>query len=691
MRRDDRVAPAASTRIRGRRTRRARDDRDLATFEGTFSCTRYLRLGSAALVVNASSARSAPHGVANGPQRHVAHRHRLRLARGLTCRPPRSAAGAGPSVMVPFGVGPDVPSTSGGRGSAPRRGLSVVGDGRGSPALFAVLAGDTTCACAVDRRLVRGRVRRRDRRGAADARPGARADHRRTPRGRAAWVLAGPLAGLFLGATAPRLSREPRVRRARSSGRRRLAARHVAGRPGRPRSLWRRRPRASAVLPDRGARARGVAAWSLARRRERGWRSDAGHVRPSRRRRRAIVAGGLLAMAIGPARLAVDTSKDAFLRRAGLTDAVRHAYLDRALHRWTRYVQWLALPLAALGLMRTSGFAGGCSRRGRRSWSSAPVGLSTGWFPADRLVTFGFSIPAPRGSRRGLVWLWLERRIVLATIVAAALVGLMAAGALISWSRQQPFVSPLEVARVTTAARIAQTLPAGTPLVFIVDDADATVSFLATRAANVHPRRDAPGPRRRRVRLRRHARNFLAGRAHHPRRARVRRDVPPLSPRHPAGSPTAARRVRPGAVQPNARRDVGDSDAVPLEPWGVRVDPRVLAPLRPPGDPLEPSSPAQIALGGVRPPRADGHRGLRLGAMGGSRRCLRRPPSRPRSAWRRLRSAASRRNRSVYRSRELWARRSSRCSPAGPGTLLLVLQGKPSAPPPPPVEEQPAE
>ena len=35
-------------------------------------------------------------------------------------------------------------------------------------------------------------------------------------------------------------------------------------------------------------------------------------------------------MTIGPARLAVDTSKDGFLRRAGMTDAVRHAYLERA-------------------------------------------------------------------------------------------------------------------------------------------------------------------------------------------------------------------------------------------------------------------------------------------------------------------------------------------------------------------------
>ncbi len=47
----------------------------------------------------------------------------------------------------------------------------------------------------------------------------------------------------------------------------------------------------------------GVAAWSLARR-ERGWRSDAGRVALATLGGGGIVGGGLLAMAIGPARLA---------------------------------------------------------------------------------------------------------------------------------------------------------------------------------------------------------------------------------------------------------------------------------------------------------------------------------------------------------------------------------------------------
>ena len=384
-----------------------------------------------------------------------------------------------------FGVGPDVPVYLWWARVGASEGLSVVGERPGSPALFAVLSATmhlplaaVTAGFEAALGAVIGSVTAMLVRAA-----GVLAGEQRGAR--AAWALAGLLAGLFsvhlsagylanLAFAAPFIA--ACVCLAVGTRRGAVAAAILLGGGGlaHPQFFL----TGSLVLAA-------VAAWSLARR-EHGWSSDAGLVAIAALGGSALVASGLLSMAIGPSRLAVDTSKDGFLRRAGLTEAVRHAYLDRFLHRWTRYVQWLALPLTALGLMRTSGLA----RRLLAAWTAlvvvgAPVGLVTGWFPADRLITFGFSIPALAGVGVVSIWLWLERRIVVATIVAATLVGLMAAGALISWSRQQPFVSPLEIERATTAARIAGTIQPGTPLVFIVDDADATASFLATRAANV--------------------------------------------------------------------------------------------------------------------------------------------------------------------------------------------------------------
>jgi hypothetical protein len=384
-----------------------------------------------------------------------------------------------------FGLGPDVPVYLWWARLGASQGLSVVGERPGSPALFAVLSATmhlplsaVTAGFEATLGAVIGAVTAMLVRAA-----GPLAGERRGAR--AAWIVAGLLAGLF----SVHLSAGYLANLA-------FATPFIAG------SVClalgtRRGAVAAAILFGGGGLAHpqffltgalvlaAVAVWSLARR-ERGWSSDAGRVAIAALGGGVVVASGLLSMAIGPARLAVDTSKDGFLRRAGLAEAVRHAYRDRFVHRWTRYVQWLALPLTALGLMRTSGFA----RRLLAAWTAlvvigAPIGFVTGWFPADRLITFGFSIPALAGVGVVSIWLWLERRVIFATIVAALLVGLMAAGALISWSRQQPFVSPLEIERATTAARIAEMLQPDIPLVFIVDDTGATASFLATRAANV--------------------------------------------------------------------------------------------------------------------------------------------------------------------------------------------------------------
>jgi len=54
---------------------------------------------------------------------------------------------------------------------------------------------------------------------------------------------------------------------------------------------------------------------------EHGWRSDAGRVLAALGGGGVVVAAGLLSMVIGPPQLSVDTSKDGFLRRAGLASS----------------------------------------------------------------------------------------------------------------------------------------------------------------------------------------------------------------------------------------------------------------------------------------------------------------------------------------------------------------------------------
>jgi hypothetical protein len=200
----------------------------------------------------------------------------------------------------------------------------------------------------------------------------------------------------------------------------------------------------------------------------------------------AALGMALLAVRPGAPPLEVDTSKDAFLRRVGLTSELRNAYLDRFVHRWTRYVEWVSVPLAAIGFTAPNGNAG----RILRSWfvltfMGVALALVTGWLPADRFVTFGFAIPIL--AALGLVRLWrrLEQRRALAVVVTATLTITMLAGSAIAWNRQEPFISEDEARALVLANEAVSRLQPGTPLAFLVNEPDDTVSFLATRAGNV--------------------------------------------------------------------------------------------------------------------------------------------------------------------------------------------------------------
>jgi hypothetical protein len=200
----------------------------------------------------------------------------------------------------------------------------------------------------------------------------------------------------------------------------------------------------------------------------------------------AVFAAEAVALLAGPGQLSVITSRDGLLRTAGLTDVLRSAYLDRLVHRWTRYVQWASIPLAVYGLRETRGFV----RRFLIAWGVVSlggmvIGLATGLFPPDRFITFGFVVPIL--AAYGLVRLWraVPTRRVVAVAVAGGLVIAMTAGAFIAWARQKPFLSTAEVQAVTAAGQYASAAPPGTPLLFVVNDRDATATFLATQAANV--------------------------------------------------------------------------------------------------------------------------------------------------------------------------------------------------------------
>jgi hypothetical protein len=219
------------------------------------------------------------------------------------------------------------------------------------------------------------------------------------------------------------------------------------------------------------------------------WRSDRGEaarVAGTALGGGALLGLGLLAVSIGPPPLDVDTSKDAFLRRAGLTAELRSAYADRFIHRWTRYVQWASVPMAIVGF----GDAAGAAGRILRAWflvTVAGIGLAlaTGWLPADRFVTFGFAIPIL--AALGLVRLSrrLATRRTVAVVVTGALTLMMLSGAAIAWNRQEPFLSEEEVSAVTQASAVLNGSDPNVPLAFVVREEDASVSFLATRAGNV--------------------------------------------------------------------------------------------------------------------------------------------------------------------------------------------------------------
>jgi hypothetical protein len=374
-----------------------------------------------------------------------------------------------------FGVGPDVPVYLWWTRVGASEGLSTIGSRPGAPALAAALGGSLSLSAAAVTAGLASAL------GCAVGAAAAALVRAAGGRASKAWVLAGLLAGVFsvhlvagyLGnlvlaatfvAAAACLAGD---RRSWSAAALLLAGGGLAHPPF----------LVHAIVVLLGAAA---LAWRA------GARDEARDIALSVAAGGLVAGAGVLATLARPAPIGAETSRDGYLRRAGLDAQLIDAYRERFRLRSARYVQWISVPLAVAGTSTADGFL----QRFLISWLvvmaiGIPVGYVTGWLPPDRVVTFGFAVPI--AAALGLVWVrrklsawrWLARALVL------VLAGWMIVGALLAWGRQKPFISTREAGLARTAFLLSTYASKGDPVVFIVDDADATASFLGTRAANI--------------------------------------------------------------------------------------------------------------------------------------------------------------------------------------------------------------
>ncbi len=227
------------------------------------------------------------------------------------------------------------------------------------------------------------------------------------------------------------------------------------------------------------------------------WSWGTGHPSSAARALRAVVGGGLLATVglvvarIGGPAIVADTSKDALFRRLGREEMLLRLYRARFAQNWGRYAPWALLPLATIGVAASS-LDREDPEPGNRllmAWVAVtlvgiPVALITGWFPADRVVTFAYCLPILAAF--GAVRLANARRYrVLARMAATLGVAAIAFGTVNAWGEQRVFVKRPVLDQLVAAARVAATTEPGTPLVFVVHDEGEPPFFLMTNTGNL--------------------------------------------------------------------------------------------------------------------------------------------------------------------------------------------------------------
>lgn len=186
-----------------------------------------------------------------------------------------------------------------------------------------------------------------------------------------------------------------------------------------------------------------------------------------------------------------DTSQDGFFRRLGLRGLLLERYRQRFLGDLGR----AAVPVAAglgLGLTAAPARPLGRDTGARFLWSALAtwaaitvVGIATlavtGWGPPNRLLQFSFFLPIGAAIGVGALLRRGGVRAAAGLVAGAA----FAAVSMVGWVRQSPAFGADDLSAVATAGRVVARLPAGVPLVFVVDTDQPAAAYHVTRAGNL--------------------------------------------------------------------------------------------------------------------------------------------------------------------------------------------------------------
>ncbi|MCA1727136.1 MAG: hypothetical protein LC722_05650 [Actinobacteria bacterium] len=194
----------------------------------------------------------------------------------------------------------------------------------------------------------------------------------------------------------------------------------------------------------------------------------------------AIAGAGFVLASLGrpPSQDERIHSRDALLKRADLGSMVSDAYRARWREAVDAFRLPVTLPLAAVG--------GAALRAGRTgvnalfgsivaSWATITVagvviGLWTARIPAGRVLNFALVLPILGAVAAVAAGRWVAARngrlgVAVGTVLFLGLV----AGPFLAWTSSHPFMSRYDLEAGTAAARSADNLPAGTPLVYVID------------------------------------------------------------------------------------------------------------------------------------------------------------------------------------------------------------------------------